>query len=353
MSLLSLPIELLLLICSFFDHLSSIYSLVRTCKHLQFMLTDALYKKGSKIIFSKDGATALHRCCRLNCGLLPTHSLLLAGSAPLIDLKSEPRSQIPSTTPLHHALERINMEVVELLLTFGSDPSKISRVEKIAKTCCSRHFLGINIFEHKDDLAYRPHFLRAIASGKLEVADLLMKKVMIELSFTDKRGFTPLHYAVKHGRTEIVKNLLSSPRININARDRHLRTPLHIAAEAGRVEIVKVLLSRGALSMFWDKDGMTPLHRAIVAKEWSVVEVMVRKWGVNVTLKDRRGMTAVERARVVGLGEDSMMMKLLMRAPGDPKMLRRRVSAPVVVMGGAKKGEKRRFTTGGVQTAAV
>lgn len=334
-----------------------------------------------------------------------------------------------STTPLHQALLKQNMDVVELLLAFGSDSSHISRDDLIRQVCRDR-----NLYKHKNqhkncDVEYRAFFLHAVATGKSEVVELLVDKVMVKPFFTDKDGFMPLHYAVKHGYPKIVTYLLSlaklpsklrrSPTIkilfccaltggddevvrellttcprevglgeklltgetllhiartalsvtlllgagvNINTRDRHLRTPLHTAATAGRVEVVQALLARGALSRLWDGDGMTPLNRAVMAREWGVVKAMARagrKWGVDVTLKDRCGMTAVEKARAAGLEEDSVTMKLLTNVPATqtPKKVRRKVSAPTVVMdakvkkGSSAKGEKRRFKTGGVQTA--
>jgi hypothetical protein len=66
-----------------------------------------------------------------------------------------------------------------------------------------------------------------------------------DISATDEKGYTALHYAAESGFQNVIKTLLHRGA-DINAKSDDFRTPLHLAAAIPFVESLVLLLSRGA-----------------------------------------------------------------------------------------------------------
>ena len=113
-------------------------------------------------------------------------------------------------------------------------------------------------------------------------------------------GDTALHLAAAGYRVEIVKLLLGTGA-DANATWNHrLSGPLHYAAdgyiigpawEATRqVETIKCLLSGGANVNAQDKNGATPLHRAVRTRCAAAVRVLLAR-GADPTMRNKSGST--------------------------------------------------------------
>jgi ankyrin repeat protein len=118
-------------------------------------------------------------------------------------------------------------------------------------------------------------------------------------------GDTPLHLAAAGYRVEIVQLLLAAgadPNSNINHRQ---SGPLHYAADtcltsrawsAGRqLASIRSLLESGAKINARDKNGATPLHRAVRTRGADAVRCLL-KAGADATLKNKSGSTAFHLA---------------------------------------------------------
>ena len=104
----------------------------------------------------------------------------------------------------------------------------------------------------------------------------------------------PLVIACKKGNLEIMKLLIDNGAI-VEVKDCFGCPVLHIACEKG-IEFVKLLILNGADPNSLDAYKKTPLHAAIVCGSSYQVVNFLLKTGVNTSLKDYAGKTAVALA---------------------------------------------------------
>ena len=113
-------------------------------------------------------------------------------------------------------------------------------------------------------------------------------------------GDTALHLAAAGYRVEIV-HLLLTMGANSNAAANHRRsTPLHYAADGflsspqwdpkRQVETIRCLLENDADIHAQDKNGATPLHRAVRTRSAAAVRFLLRA-GSDPTLENKPGST--------------------------------------------------------------
>jgi hypothetical protein len=116
---------------------------------------------------------------------------------------------------------------------------------------------------------------------------------------------TALHVAAAGYRVEIAKMLLDAGA-DPNAAQNHRRSrPLHYAAdgyvisklwnEKNQVAMIRVLLKAGAEVDAQDKNGATPLHRAVRTRCAAAVECLLDA-GADATIKNKPGSTAFHLA---------------------------------------------------------
>lgn len=112
----------------------------------------------------------------------------------------------------------------------------------------------------------------------------------------DRSGSSALDLAAENGRVEAVRFLLEVARVNPNdAKHRHT-TALHRAAREGYEEVVNILLRHGARLDVYDKDKMTPLHRAAAwGRDPSITTIcrFMRNSGCTGVTVDVRGPNGV------------------------------------------------------------
>src|ERR1700722_8463781 len=118
-------------------------------------------------------------------------------------------------------------------------------------------------------------------------------------------GDTPLHLAAAGYRVEIVRLLLAAGA-DANAAENHRQSgPLHYAADSWmakeparanmQVETIRCLLDAGAKINAQDKNGATPLHRAVRTRGAAAVKCLLEA-GADPSLKNKPGSTAFHLA---------------------------------------------------------
>jgi ankyrin repeat protein len=93
-------------------------------------------------------------------------------------------------------------------------------------------------------------------------------------------------------------------------------TPLHDAALGGNVDVIDVLLNRGAkIDVKERESGATALMLAASIARTDAVALLLKR-GANPVLRDRKGRTALDRAKE---SNDDQIVKLLETSLGRSK----------------------------------
>jgi hypothetical protein len=157
---------------------------------------------------------------------------------------------------------------------------------------------------HNDDCARVKSLLQAepsLATFRVGKAKLYQSKIAHWIYVGD----SPLHLAAAGYRVEIVRLLLAAgadPNSNMNHRQ---SGPLHYAADTcltslawsarKQVETIHCLLEAGARINAQDKNGATPLHRAVRTRGAEAVRCLLNA-GSDPLLKNKSGSTAFHLA---------------------------------------------------------
>ena len=168
-----------------------------------------------------------------------------------------------------------------------------------------------------NDLANAKSLLKtnpALATAQIQKPRLYQDKILHWLYARD----TALHLAAAGHRTELVKLLLAH-HADPNAAHNHRRaTPLHYAADGSvgnsqynskqQHQTLLALLDAGADIHAQDKNGATPLHRAVRTRSADAVKLLLDH-GANSTRQNNPGSTpfhlAVQNTGRGGSGSDA------------------------------------------------
>jgi hypothetical protein len=111
--------------------------------------------------------------------------------------------------------------------------------------------------------------------------------------------------AASDGDAEGVSVRVARDPALVRAADEDGATALHAACARGRADIVAALLAHGAPVNARDAGGATPLHHAVQARgdaQGSIIGMLLTR-RPDLTARNRHGLTALELAEAMGLGE--------------------------------------------------
>jgi hypothetical protein len=113
-------------------------------------------------------------------------------------------------------------------------------------------------------------------------------------------GDTALHVAAAGYRVEIARMLLAAGADSSSAKNRRSSQPLHYAADGcmespswsaeAQVAMIRLLLKAGSQMNAQDKNGATPLHRAVRTRCAAAVKCLLNA-GADPTIKNKPGST--------------------------------------------------------------
>jgi ankyrin repeat protein len=217
-------------------------------------------------------------------------------------------------TPLVQAIKARNKEIVKLLLNNskkidcnkankeGETPLHIAISydnEEIVEMLLKRDDILVN--KANNDKNTPLHI--AISYDNEEIVEMLLAHDNIWVNEVDSYGETPLVKAVRTGNEVIVNQLLDSgKKIDYNKANNYNETPLHIAVSNGNVEIIKMLLKCDNIRVNEvDSYGDTLLMKAINSKNAAIVELLLKKIPIIYCNKaNKDGETPLHRAVAVG-----------------------------------------------------
>ena len=181
-----------------------------------------------------------------------------------------------------------------------------------------RNFLGVFIGLSRDVT----HVHVAAYLGLNQSLSFLLERLETLAPVTDlqdKRGYTPLHYAVKEGHATTVELLLKQPGIQINCKDKAEQTPLHLAARYGHVKTVSRLLRQPDVDIdVLDINGNTPFLLAVYRDNIDAANPLLEH-GAHLHHMNERGETVVHLACCGRAKIESMKFLLELGADVDAR----------------------------------
>ncbi|XP_027976469.1 ankyrin repeat and SAM domain-containing protein 1A isoform X1 [Eumetopias jubatus] len=228
-------------------------------------------------------------------------------------------------TPLHHAALNGHKDVVEVLLrndaltnvadSKGCYPLHLAAWKgdaQIVRLLIHQGPSHTRVNEQNNDNETALHC--AAQYGHTEVVKVLLEE-LTDPTMRNNKFETPLDLAALYGRLEVVKMLLNA-HPNLLSCNTKKHTPLHLAARNGHKAVVQVLLDAGmdsnyqprrtwvtvlmtccsALSFAFQTEKGSALHEAALFGKTDVVQILLAA-GIDVNIKDNRGLTALDTVR--------------------------------------------------------
>lgn len=281
---LSLSNELIYLITQTLS-ITNIYALLRTNRHLSWLLLPTLHKRALKFKL-QNGMTVLHWASQN--GHLSLASGLLEGGAKVdeVHLWIHRTTVISSkSTALHYAADSGNDAIVELLLENGADVNRKSKL-------------------------YQESALHFATRGRSERCIELLLEYGADIDAKKKRGTSALQMAAWDGNEALVRLLLDSGA-DIHMADDHGRQALQYAVENARSDTVYLLLVKdadinGGFSV--EKRGDTPLYKAVHFGHHELAETLIAE-GADTEIRNHLGRTALHEA--AAMGQDAIVRLLV------------------------------------------
>ncbi|MEY3200549.1 MAG: Phosphocholine transferase AnkX, partial [Pseudomonadota bacterium] len=161
-------------------------------------------------------------------------------------LVKHPETDTNRSCPIRHAIERNNLDMLNLLLTLPN--------------------LKKDMVDDNGD----SQLLLAVKYSNIAAVRALIDRGW-PVNQTNPLGLHPLHVALDKRCVEIIEMLLGAEGINVNVPDRDNKTPLHWAIGDGFTEGVNLLLGRKDIDLHHrDNRGYTPIKLAKnLAKVWN------------------------------------------------------------------------------------
>ena len=176
----------------------------------------------------------------------------ISGARWLLEHKADPNLAWPQTheAPLHVAAQRLDVAIVELLVSYGADVNKRRPDGRTAHTLAALHGneqVAGWLLQHgaKDELSPLDRFVSACSSGDRARAMVLLKEDSNLRNQLRTEHHLMMHTPAERGDAMVLDTMLESG-FDPNAKDSNGVTALHRAAMAGRVDAVRALLAKGA-----------------------------------------------------------------------------------------------------------
>ncbi|CAD6500059.1 BgTH12-04164 [Blumeria graminis f. sp. triticale] len=241
-------------------------------------------------------------------------------------------------SPLLRAVERNNIEIVQLLLKYGANPDTADKKGRTALMTAAwrNHWHILNLLIHKgasinaQDHKGRNVLHNLAADKKCDWGDSVIELLLSQdISIDGERGQdglgrTPLHWTCATGKINLTERLLTrNPKANLHAIETRGKTALHLAVSNNRQDIVNLLLKYGAHINAKSDGGWTPLHNALEIESEKRASAKILRMlishGADPNAKLLNGMTPLHIAAQNG---NILAVKYLLEQPGIKSTVR-------------------------------
>uniref|UniRef100_A0ABD2XNG9 Uncharacterized protein n=1 Tax=Trichogramma kaykai TaxID=54128 RepID=A0ABD2XNG9_9HYME len=324
-------------------------------KHLKFSERKAILRELFEIYNRfdvnytdvKSEVTHFHIACRFGCNKVIKQFLVL-GQDP--NLVAKNKSVDP---PLLLATKRSKATVIKLLLKHGANPNltdvKGSTPLHIISCKYGDADLAKTFFDINDEIEQTVDINAldklgntalhvALANDHWKLAESLLRRGG-DLNLVDERGWTPLHtICMRNDRlAEWLFGLSESmcQPVQVNARDKRGNTPLHYALDCNLRATVELLLRKGADPNLANEEGLTPLHIICKRERVSFLESFLKNAEevnqlVRVDARDKLGHTSLHLALL--LNADIEVPELLLKKGADANLANEKGLTPLHII---------------------
>ncbi len=183
-----------------------------------------------------------------------------------------------NSTPMHAAVDGGHVNVVEVFLKYGADPTVI-KYEQL------------------------PPLHLACSQGKLHMVKAMVESCGKEiLQARDQYGQSPIHRCAHAINSAQMISYLLQFKVELDPADNLGRTPLHIAIVSGSLPAVKELIDNGANSLVQDEQGRCALNHAVYRNRKAIVMFLLELPCAHemIMLRDRECNSSIHVALSLG-----------------------------------------------------
>ena len=202
-----------------------------------------------------------------------------------------------TSTPLHLAVERDNLEIANLLIAAGANVKAANRynVTPLALACMNgnvamiERLLNAGADANATSGEGQTALMTAALNGKVEAVKLLLARGAKVNAVEPFKGQTALMWAAGEGNTAAASMLVEFGG-DLKLKSKGGYTPLHFAVMNNHIETAKTLVKLGANIEDKTPDGTTPLNIAAVNAYFDLAMDLL-ELGANPNAEDPRGGT--------------------------------------------------------------
>jgi E3 ubiquitin-protein ligase mind-bomb len=190
----------------------------------------------------------------------------------IIEKSTNVNAQDDGTTALHWATFKQSTTAVEELLKHKD--------------------VDVNLKDNDNQMAL--HYAAVWKKISTELLTKILEK-SADVNAQDERGNTALHRAIIQENKTAVKVLLKRKEIDFNLKNNQNQTALHLTSVKKDIpiDLFRMILEISTDVNAQDERGCTALHFAIIFKNRTAVEELLKRMDVNVTLKNNKNQTAL------------------------------------------------------------